>query len=81
MGTSPANPQCVTACFCRLGAILQLSPFLDEALRAACGCKEPASPHKSFLVGSSPPEKMLLFLRQGRGDVSLFASQERAMPG
>lgn len=78
---SPANPQFVTACFRTLGAILQLSPFLDEAPRAACGCREPASQHKSFLVSLSLPEKMLLFLRRGREDASLFASQERAMPG
>lgn len=36
---SAANPQCTTAHFCTLGAILQLSPFLDEApgeLQGAC---------------------------------------------
>ena len=79
--TSLVNPQCITACFCMLGAILQLSPCLDEAPRAACGCREPASPHRSFLVGSSLPEKKLRFLRRKRGDASLFASQERVMPG
>lgn len=45
-----------------------------------CGCREPASLHRGFLVGLPLPEKML-FLWQGRGDASLFASQQQAMPG
>lgn len=74
VGASSANPQCLTAHFHTVGAILQLSPFLREALRKARRCAEPASPPNSFPGGLPTPEKMLLFLRrQGEMHPSLPA--------
>lgn len=47
---SAANPQCTAAHFCTLGAILQLSPFLDEAPGEPQGACQPTSKFSRWLV-------------------------------